>query len=108
MLDKIGLSMTLRTVYSMSNHQKSLINEDKLDESLNKYNKDKKINPWYITGFTDAEGSFIVSFLNKKNNKTGCNVIPFFTIQLHIRDILILQSIKSFFALAQWLRSCPN
>ena len=30
----------------------------------------KKINPWFITGFTDAEGSFIIKVQHNENLST--------------------------------------
>jgi hypothetical protein len=29
-----------------------------------------KLNPWFITGFSDAEGSFMISVLSRLDSKT--------------------------------------
>jgi hypothetical protein len=56
------------------------------------------LDPNWITGFTDAEGSFIISiYKNKVHDKTKWRVQASFKIELHIRDLDLLLQIKSFF-----------
>lgn len=55
------------------------------------------ISPSYVTGFSDGESSFHISILKKKGYKIGYQVLPVFTIQLHINDLGILEKIKNFF-----------
>jgi NADH:ubiquinone oxidoreductase subunit 2 (subunit N) len=55
------------------------------------------LDPWYITGFTDAEGCFSISIAISKKNKTGLQVNPTFSIHLHSKDISLLESIKDYF-----------
>nr|YP_009517192.1 LAGLIDADG homing endonuclease [Blastosporella zonata]AYE93089.1 LAGLIDADG homing endonuclease [Blastosporella zonata] len=67
----------------------------------------KGINPYWITGFTDAEGCFsiIVEILatNKWRLRTS------FEINLHIKDVDILYQIKEFFGVGNvYLRSQKN
>lgn len=57
-------------------------------------NNNKHINPWFVTGFTDAEGSFMIH-LEKTNDKW--RVRPTFQIKLDIRDLSLLESIKTYF-----------
>ena len=54
-----------------------------------------KLDPNWITGFTDAEGCFTVS-LSKLFNKKWRAIVSF-EINLHIKDIEILYLIKIFF-----------
>jgi len=56
-----------------------------------------KLSPYWITGFSDAEGSFSVKIGKDLKRKHGIRVIPVFTIELHKKDIELLKSIKSFF-----------
>ena len=56
-----------------------------------------KLNPWFVTGFTDAEGSFILSISPSSRYKTRWSVTVCFQIVLHIKDIDILYQIKEFF-----------
>ena len=56
------------------------------------------LNPWFITGFADAESSFRLNIYKSKNVKIGWSVIPTFSIELHGKDKLLLESIKSYFS----------
>jgi hypothetical protein len=52
------------------------------------------LNPLFISGFADAEGSFNVSITPFSENKIKWRVSPRFTIGLHSKDITILEQIK--------------
>jgi len=54
-----------------------------------------KVNPWFITGFTDAEGCFSILIQSNTNYKTNWRVKAIFVILLHIKDIDLLESIKN-------------
>lgn len=57
-----------------------------------------KLDPNWITGFTYAEGSFVISiYKNKISSKTEWRVQASFQIGLHNKDLDFLLSIKSFF-----------
>jgi len=51
----------------------------------------------FVTGFLDAEGSFIVLVLRNKNLKLGWTVKTRFSISLHEKDLAVLELIKSYF-----------
>ena len=48
------------------------------------------LNPWFITGFVDAEGSFIIKINSKENLKNKWGVRASFKITLHLRDKSLL------------------
>lgn len=54
-----------------------------------------KINPWFLTGFTDAEGCFSIKIQKNTKLKTKWRVRPGFSITLHIKDLFLLESIKN-------------
>ncbi len=58
-------------------------------------NKDNSLNPYWVTGFTDAEGCFSV-IISKRSN-LNWRVQVSFEINLHIKDIAVLYLIKNFF-----------
>lgn len=60
-------------------------------------NIDFKLDGNFVTGFSDAEGSFIVQILRNKNLKVGWTVKTKFSIGLHEKDLAILERIKSYF-----------
>jgi len=56
-----------------------------------------KLNPNWVTGFTDAEGCFMINITKRKTNKMRWQIRPCFQIKLHYRDKKLLMKIKSFF-----------
>jgi hypothetical protein len=56
-----------------------------------------ELNPYWVTGFTDAEVCFYVRVAKSKNYKTGWLIQACFQLGLHIRDKYLLLQIKSFF-----------
>lgn len=55
------------------------------------------LNPYFITGFTDAEGSFTVSIYPDERMSTGIRVNAEFKIGLNERDLDLLLKIQKFF-----------
>ena len=55
------------------------------------------LNPYFITGFTDAEGSFTVTIYPDNHMKTGIRVNAGFKIGLNERDVDLLKQIQKFF-----------
>lgn len=71
-----------------------------LNKRFNSYLHNSSINsvdikPWFITGLIDAEGSFITSLRKTSARSCGWEVQSFFKIGLHIRDLPLLEAIKS-------------
>lgn len=60
-------------------------------------NKLFKLDGYFITGFADAEGSFMVLVQPDKKLKLGWSVKIRFQISLHEKDLVLLESIKSYF-----------
>lgn len=53
------------------------------------------LNPWFLTGFFDAEGSFSLYLRNKSNGSTYCEAR--IAISLHKKDLDTLKCIKAYF-----------
>lgn len=53
-----------------------------------------QINPWFLTGFSDAEASFMILMSRDENSKTGWRITPNFSIHIHNKDIALLANIK--------------
>lgn len=60
-------------------------------------NLKNNLNPWFITGFSDAEGCFHVSIVDKAGLKAGKSVRVLFQISLHKKDKALLDQIKNYF-----------
>jgi hypothetical protein len=55
------------------------------------------INPWFVTGLSDAEACFTISIIENKERKIGWRIFHSFQITLHIRDKALLELIQSYF-----------
>ena len=55
------------------------------------------LNPWFITGFADAEASFSIPFQRVQNNKIGFQIHATFQIGLHKGDRALLEMIRAYF-----------
>ena len=55
------------------------------------------LNPWFITGFADGEGSFMLTIIKDKKYKLGWRVACRFAISLNKKDFYLLNNIKNFF-----------
>jgi hypothetical protein len=52
---------------------------------------------WYITGFTDGEGCFSISFNRRAKLKTGIEVRPSFSLGQNKRSLKVLKDIHTYF-----------
>ena len=55
------------------------------------------LKPSFVTGFTDAEGSFIVRIRKNPETKVGWSVETKFSICMHKKDRMLLELIQAFF-----------
>lgn len=55
------------------------------------------LNPYYVTGFTDAEGSFLINIQSRSGLKLGYSISLSFKLKLHSKDSELLEKIGSFF-----------
>jgi len=81
------------------------INNPSKQINLNKRNystlvQKSKLNPWFVTGFSDAEASFGVSiYIDKRiKGRQGWVVKPSFQISLNSKDINLLLQLQEFFS----------
>jgi hypothetical protein len=64
-------------------------------KSLSSLHTPLELNPWFITGFTDGEGSFSLSVRDIDKDTQKGRVLYVFSIILHEKDEGILRSIQS-------------
>ena len=67
-----------------------------------------KLNPWAVTGLTDAEGCFTFTVHRRKDRKLGFEVRARFAIHMHSKDHLLLLQLKEFFGLGNVYISKQN
>ena len=56
-----------------------------------------KLDPNWVAGFVDGEGTFYVGINNNPTMKTGYQVLPEFRIVQHKKDVQLLYGLKKFF-----------
>lgn len=61
---------------------------------LSKNSELNLLNPWFITGFTDGEGTFGLYINNNNSSKSGYKIAYVFAIGLHLKDLTLLQNIQ--------------
>jgi LAGLIDADG endonuclease len=59
--------------------------------------KSDNLNPWFLTGLADGEGSFCITIFRNKEYKLGWQVQAIFQIGLHTRDLALLLQVQQFF-----------
>lgn len=60
----------------------------------------RKLNPYYLTGFVllrTGEGCFLINIHSKSDRKLGYAVSLSFKLKLHLRDKELLEKIRDFF-----------
>jgi hypothetical protein len=60
-----------------------------------------KLNPWFVTGFSDGESCFIISVQKNLKMKTGWEVRACFSLGLHPRDQRLIEQLQSFFGVGK-------
>ena len=58
---------------------------------------DNRLNPWFVTGLSDSEGTFTIIIDKNQKRKLGWRVQAKFQIGLHKRDLGLLLQVKEFF-----------
>ena len=64
-------------------------------------NDSNRLNPFFVTGFADAESTFNILIQPRSDSKTKWRVKAIFAIGLHEKDLAILEEIKNWFGVGQ-------
>lgn len=73
-------------------------NKGKIMKNFNSFAQPQVLQtPWFITGFADAEATFVVSIVRDNEYKAGWRVGVIFAIGLNVKDTILLEHIKSYF-----------
>ncbi|KAF1107978.1 hypothetical protein B8V09_03490 [Streptococcus agalactiae] len=67
------------------------------DRGLTYVSTGTKLHPFFVTGFTDAEGSFMIIIDKSNRTKLGYQVRGRYSINLHKIDLQLLCQIKDYF-----------
>jgi hypothetical protein len=85
------------TLVGFERNYRVKIHSNPINLTRNSSNLESKLNPWYVTGFTDGEGSFILTIIKDNKYKLGWRAACRFVISLNKKDLKLLNSIKEFF-----------
>lgn len=66
------------------------------------------MNPWFITGFTDGEGTFTVSIYKNSKLKLGWELSASFEIGLDAKDKVLLEEIQAYFGVGKIYKGEKN
>jgi hypothetical protein len=61
------------------------------------------LDPWFVTGLTEGEGCFCVSFSVRPKLRCGLEVRPSFSLSLNERDRPLLEDLQTYFGCG-WIR----
>lgn len=86
--NKLNLNLTPAARRYLSTYNNQLLEHDKSFEVY--------LDPNFITGFSDGDSTFTVS-IYKRDNKIGWGVQIAYSIELHHKDMLLLEQIKNSF-----------
>jgi LAGLIDADG endonuclease len=62
-----------------------------------------RLDPWFVTGLTEGEGCFCVSFAIRPKIRVGLEARPSFSLSLNERDHDLLGDLQAFFECG-WIR----
>ena len=91
-----------RTIHPYS-HKKMFIHT-----ISNKQDNNNLPHPWFVTGLTDAEGTFVLSFRKSEDYRMGYQVTAIYKIALHKKDYDLLNSIKNYFGVGKITKHGEN
>jgi hypothetical protein len=85
--------------YQIKILSKQLITQQNFSSLASAQVQNFNLNPWFVTGFSDAESSFSISiYLDKRSKKRKIWIVkPSFQISLHSKDINLLEQLQTFF-----------
>jgi hypothetical protein len=76
--------------------ERNIVSYEEYEKIKNISNNDE-LNPYWITGFVDGDGAFMIAISRKPTNIIGYSVRGIFQIALHEENKFILEKIKKFF-----------
>ncbi len=65
----------------------------------------RQLDSWFVTGLTEGEGCFCVSFSIRPTLRTGLEVRPSFALSLNEKDLGLLEELRGYFGCGSIRRS---
>lgn len=98
-LNKEKYSMLRCTLVGFERSYQAKIPSNSINFKRNLSTLESKLNPSYVSGFVDGEGSFILTIIKDNKYKLGWRVVCRFIISLNKKDLSLLNNIKEFFGI---------
>jgi hypothetical protein len=73
-------------------------------KEMDAYEARSTLDPWYVTGLTEGEGCFCVSFGVRAKMRVGLEARPSYSLSLNEKDLDLLTALKEFFGCG-WIRA---
>lgn len=90
-----------RTIHPHS-YNKMFIHTKSIKQHVAEGSDNKNLpHPWFVTGLTDAEGTFMLGFNKSTHYRMGYQVTAIYKIAMHKKDYDLLYSIKNFFGVGK-------
>jgi len=80
-----------------NSYQVKIPSKQLIKNNLSSINSFPKLNPWFITGLIDAEGSFFTTIFRNNEYKLEWQVQSIFSITLHSKDEYLLLQWQKYF-----------
>jgi hypothetical protein len=65
------------------------------------------LDPWFVTGLTEGEGCFCISFAVRAKLRTGLEVRPSYSLSLNEKDLTLLEDLQAFYGCG-WIRESKS
>ena len=104
-LDKTSSETRLTRFYSTRSKKARLV---KVHVDIPKKPDEYKLNPRWVTGWSDGEGCFVCSIVENKYLKIGWRVKPSFQIKQHAKDRPVLVEIQKSLGVGQISNAGPS
>ena len=65
------------------------------------------LDPWFVSGLSESEGCFCVSFAVRAKLRTGLEVRPSFSLSLNEKDLELVRDLQTFFGCG-WIRESKS
>lgn len=101
------MDKTLSRVRSLQGADRGVVNKP-FGARLISTKYSHKIDPNYVTGFTDGEGCFYIGLSPDNNYSSGYRVKLSFQIGLHEKDLALLKLINSYFGVGKISKLASN
>jgi hypothetical protein len=88
-----------RTIHSFSHNYGKMFTHTMFNKQNN--DNDNLAHPLFVTGLTDAEGTFALGFYKSNDYRMGYQIQAIFRIAMHKKDYDVLDAIQNFFGLGK-------